>query len=46
MSGSDSGGVVFGPARLGPVTLKNRIIKSATYENLARGGLVTDPLLV
>jgi len=33
------------PSRLGPVQLRNRIIKAATYENMARQGLVTDSLL-
>ncbi|SHN43666.1 NADH:flavin oxidoreductase [Cryptosporangium aurantiacum] len=36
---------VFGSARLGPVTLRNRTIKAATYENRARRGLVTDDLI-
>jgi 2,4-dienoyl-CoA reductase-like NADH-dependent reductase (Old Yellow Enzyme family) len=37
--------VVFGPARLGPLTLKNRIIKAATFEGASPKGVVTDTLL-
>jgi 2,4-dienoyl-CoA reductase-like NADH-dependent reductase (Old Yellow Enzyme family) len=35
----------FAPARLGPVTLRNRFIKAATFEGMAPRGQVTDALV-
>lgn len=36
---------VFRPAQLGPIGLRNRIVKCGTNEGLARGGLVTEALV-
>jgi 2,4-dienoyl-CoA reductase-like NADH-dependent reductase (Old Yellow Enzyme family) len=36
---------IFGPARLGPLTLRNRIIKAATFEGVTPGGAVSDELI-
>jgi len=36
---------VFEPATLGPITLRNRIIKAATFEGVMPDGLVSDKLI-
>ncbi|ANZ27495.1 MULTISPECIES: NADH:flavin oxidoreductase [Rhodococcus] len=36
---------VFEPVRLGPLTLRNRILKAATFEGVMPGGRVTDELV-
>ena len=36
---------VFSPAKLGPLTLRNRIIKAATFEAATPDALVTDDLI-
>jgi 2,4-dienoyl-CoA reductase-like NADH-dependent reductase (Old Yellow Enzyme family) len=42
---SPSGSRTFRPVRLGPITLKNRTIKAATFEGAAPKGVVTDQLI-
>jgi 2,4-dienoyl-CoA reductase-like NADH-dependent reductase (Old Yellow Enzyme family) len=36
---------VFAPARLGPIALRNRVIKAATFEGRTPDALVTDELI-
>jgi 2,4-dienoyl-CoA reductase-like NADH-dependent reductase (Old Yellow Enzyme family) len=40
-----TGSAVFEPASLGPVRLRNRVIKAATFEGAAPKGAVTDDLI-
>jgi 2,4-dienoyl-CoA reductase-like NADH-dependent reductase (Old Yellow Enzyme family) len=35
----------FAPAQIGPVRLRNRFIKAATFEGMAEGGLVSERLI-
>jgi len=35
----------FGSARLGPVLLRNRVLKAATFEGMSPGGVVSDSLI-
>jgi 2,4-dienoyl-CoA reductase-like NADH-dependent reductase (Old Yellow Enzyme family) len=42
---SPGGQRAFSPVRLGPITLKNRTIKAATFEGAAPKGVVTDQLI-
>lgn len=35
---------VFGPGKMGPVTIRNRIIKTATYEGMSPGGIPSSAL--
>jgi 2,4-dienoyl-CoA reductase-like NADH-dependent reductase (Old Yellow Enzyme family) len=36
---------ILTPVRLGPIELRNRVVKAATYETRAQAGLVTDALV-
>ncbi len=42
---SDVTGGPFSPARLGPLTLRNRVIKAATFEGYTPRGAVSDELI-
>jgi 2,4-dienoyl-CoA reductase-like NADH-dependent reductase (Old Yellow Enzyme family) len=42
---AESAPSVFAPCRLGPVNLRNRIIKAATFEGATPGGVVSDRLI-
>ncbi|WP_442929012.1 NADH:flavin oxidoreductase [Mycobacterium sp. MS1601] len=45
MPGVNTSPDVFSPAKLGPLTLRNRIIKAATFEAATPDALVTDDLI-
>src|SRR5690242_13447962 len=36
---------LFEPAQMGPIRLRNRILKAATFEGMSRKGLVTPALI-
>ena len=36
---------VFYPVRLGPIELRNRTVKAATFEGMTPGALVSDQLV-
>ena len=42
---SPSASSAFTPADLGPLRLRNRVLKAATFESMSPGGLVTDALV-
>src|SRR5580693_6355454 len=42
---SDAVPAVFAPAALGPLTLRNRIMKAATFEGVTPGGTVSEQLI-
>ncbi|MFM7068712.1 MAG: NADH:flavin oxidoreductase, partial [Actinomycetes bacterium] len=45
MSSSNAARTVFETAALGPLQLRNRIVKAATFEGRSPGGVVTDDLV-
>ena len=45
MLSQSQGHTVFTPGRLGPIELRNRVVKSGTNENMAQDSLVTDRLI-